>query len=543
VYRVIKSDQARRLALQAAVLLAGAISALGFAPLNLWPLPILAFAFLTDRGFRAAGVRQAFATGWSFGVSHFLVSLNWVAESFTHQEAMPVWVGWLGVVLVSSYFAVYPGLACALAWRLSGRHPLGWVLLLAASWMLCEWARAGILGGFAWNPLAVIWLALPPLAQCEKWVGPYGMSGLVLLAAGGLWLGLQHRWRSTTGIAVGLLLLGVLLRSRGGVPSISAGAVRTGTIPVHIVQPNISEDEKHAAGMTDATLKRYAALSLDAHASPRLLLWPEGALQRFLDPEGALHWPGVFISPLELTRLMQPGDVLLSGAPSITLGASEDDDVLHNSVFGVDSAGHLLWRYDKAHLVPFGEFLPARPVLSRLGLSRLVPGNGADFSPGPGTHTFEVPGFIVDGRPLTVAVQICYEIIFPGRVVDEAHRPSFVFNPSNDAWFGAWGPPQHLAQAQLRAIEEGLPIIRATPNGISAVIGPEGQVLSSIPHGRAGVIDAYLPAALPPTLFSRLGLWTSGIVGLLLGTVGLAVSRGAPVLPRPQGAVLEQPPA
>jgi apolipoprotein N-acyltransferase len=129
-------------------------------------------------------------------------------------------------------------------------------------------------------------------------------------------------------------------------------------------------------------------------------------------------------------------------------------------------------------------------------------------------------------------VDICYEIIFPGRVIDEAHRPSFVFNPSNDAWFASWGPPQHLAQAQLRAIEEGLPVIRATPNGISAVISPQGRILQQMARGQAGSIDLELPAARPPTLFSRLGLWTSGIVGLLLAAAGLAVSWG--VLPKPR---------
>jgi apolipoprotein N-acyltransferase len=465
-------------------------------------------------------------------VSHFLVSLSWVADSFTHQDAMPGWLGWLGLLLVSGYFALYPGLACALAWRVSMRSPLGWVLLLAAGWMLSEWARASILGGFPWNPLAVIWLAVPPLAQGEKWLGPYGMSGLVVLAAGGLWLGLQHRWRTTAGIALGLTLLGMLLGRLGAAPAPGPSAAPAGGIPVRIVQPNISEDEKHAAGTTDATLLRYVPLSSDAHPSARLLLWPEGALQRFLDPEWALRLPKDFISPLLLARLLQPGDVLLTGGPAVIFGPGPDDEVYHNSVYGMDSAARLLWRYDKAHLVPFGEFLPARPLLSRLGLSRLVPGDGADFSPGPGPRTFEVPGFTVNDKPLTVSVQICYEIIFPGRVVDEAHRPAFVFNPSNDAWFSAWGPPQHLAQARLRAIEEGLPVIRATPNGISAVIGPDGRVLSSIPRGQVGVIDTYLPAALPPTLFSRLGLWTSAIVGLLVGAAGLGVSRRARALSR-----------
>jgi apolipoprotein N-acyltransferase len=124
-----------------------------------------------------------------------------------------------------------------------------------------------------------------------------------------------------------------------------------------------------------------------------------------------------------------------------------------------------------------------------------------------------------------VGVQICYEIVFSGRVIDEAHRPTFLFNPSNDAWFGAWGPPQHLAQAQLRAIEEGIAVIRATPDGVSGLIGPTGHLIATVPWHRAGVIDATVPDPLPPTLFSRLGLWTSALLGLVLGALGILATR------------------
>jgi apolipoprotein N-acyltransferase len=524
-------DRARQLLPQAALLSAGALSALGFAPLNLWPLTILGLAFLLERGFAATRARQAFELGWCFALGHFLVGLNWIAEAFTHQDSMPAWLGWVGVMLISAYLALYTGLACALAWRLSARSATGWVLLLAAGWMLGEWARAGVFGGFAWNPLAVIWLGVPLLAQGAKWVGSYGMSGLVVLAAGALWLGLRVQWRLTAGVAAGLMLLASLILSEAAAPV----APTTGGIPVHIVQPNISEDEKHDPDEAETNLRRYLALSVDPHASPRLMLWPEGALLQFLELDSE--------RPLRqmLAGLLGPGDILLTGGPSVILGRTDTDYVFHNSVFALSGSGQVLWRYDKAHLVPFGEFLPARPLLSRLGLSRLVQSDG-DFTPGPGPRTFALPGFAVDGRPLTVAVQICYEIIFSGSVVDEAHRPSFVFNPSNDAWFGAWGPPQHLAQAQLRAIEEGLPIIRATPNGISAVISPEGRVLARIPHQTQGVIDSRVPAALPPTLFSQLGLWASLLFGLAVGGTGLALSRGWVRMPRPHTPVLEQPP-
>ena len=159
-----------------------------------------------------------------------------------------------------------------------------------------------------------------------------------------------------------------------------------------------------------------------------------------------------------------------------------------------------------------------RPLLTALGLSRLVPGEG-DILAGPGPRTLDLPGI---GR---MGAQICYEMVFSGEVVDRADRPDFIFNPSNDAWFGAWGPPQHLAQARMRALEEGLPLIRATPTGISAVVDAEGRLLASLPWRTAGVIDSRLPPAAPPTLFSRFGNWLSFAFALLLVAAAIAVRR------------------
>lgn len=503
------SHPARRLLPPALMLVAGAVSALGFAPVNLWPLPFLALAVLVDRTIRAERVGQALLAGWCFGLAHFLLSLNWIATAFTHQDSMPTWYGWAGVVLLSAYLALFPALATGLAWRLARHKPLGFVLVLAAAWMLCEWLRAGLFGGFAWNPIGVIWLALPAIAQASKWIGPYGLSGLVVLIAGALWLGAQTRWRATAATAVALIVIGAWVGPPGEHAAPAVG------LPVRIVQPNISQDEKQDPGQLAQNMERYASLSGLPTSTPRVLLWPEGATPGFLEYEPLLR--------ARIAQLLGPHDVLLTGGASVILDLHGDNDIFHNSVFALDSTGKVLWRYDKAHLVPFGEFLPARPILAHLGFSRLVQSEG-DFTPGPGPRTFVLPGFTERGHPVTVAVQICYEITFPGHVIDEHHRPSFLFNPSNDAWFGAWGPPQHLAQAQLRAIEEGVPIIRATPDGISALISPTGQLLATVPQHVAGVIDAHLPEPLPPTLFCRIGLWTSALFGLCLGAAGIAAT-------------------
>ena len=196
---------------------------------------------------------------------------------------------------------------------------------------------------------------------------------------------------------------------------------------------------------------------------------------------------------------MKPGDVLLLGALKLEFDKAEGRAVgARNSVFAMDSQRELLGRYDKAHLVPYGEYLPMRPVLEAVGLSRLAPGD-FDFWPGPGARSIDL------GRFGKAGLQVCYEIIFSGQVIDRDNRPDFIFNPSNDAWFGSWGPPQHLAQARLRAIEEGLPVIRSTPTGISAVIDANGSIRAQVPMAQAGRIDSRLPQANAPTLFARHG--------------------------------------
>jgi apolipoprotein N-acyltransferase len=279
------------------------------------------------------------------------------------------------------------------------------------------------------------------------------------------------------------------------------------------VQPNIGQEQKYDVQQVTRNERIYMRLSRTPTTHPRLILWPEDATFRFLELEPAAR--------AALARLLEPGDVLLTGGESVTLDEQGEPKEYHNSVFALGSDGSLLWRYDKKHLVPFGEYLPLRPILERIGLSRLVPGEG-DFARGTGPGTFDVPGFGA------VGVQVCYEIIFSGHVLERAHRPVFLFYPSNDAWFGAWGPPQHLAQARMRAIEEGVPVVRATPTGISGVIGPDGAVVRTLPPGREGVLDTVVPPAYAPTLFARVGLRASGAFALALGVAGLVLSRRRP---------------
>lgn len=498
-------------------LLLGALSAVGFAPLHLWPVTLLCFAMLIamlDRacaGPRAGQTvgRRAFLLGWAFGVGHFTVGLNWIAHAFTFQDKMPHWLGYGAVFLLSLYLAVYPALATLFAVRARRRWPNAPVPdLFAAAWIVSEYLRGTLFSGFAWNPLGAIWLDTG-VDQTAMLIGTYGLSGLAVLAGGALLALARGHWRPVAPLCVGLLIVAGWGTWRTHAADAAPGSRPAPATMLTVVQPNINQDEKHDPVREAAAFLRLENLSRLApgaapNPAPRLLLWPESAVPAWLDMEPG--WRE------RIAGLLRPGDLLATGNVKVYLREVNrglyTERVLtgaRNAVWVMDAKGRLLSRYDKSHLVPYGEYLPMRWLLSPLGLSRLVPGD-TDFLPGPGPRSLPLPA-TAGGRPLKMGVQICYEMIFSGHVVDRSNRPDFLFNPSNDAWFGAWGPPQHLAQARLRAIEEAMPVVRSTPTGISAVVDARGRLLASIPHHQAGVITMPLPPSAAPTPFARLGNW------------------------------------
>ncbi len=461
----------------------GVISAFGFAPWNLWPLALAAFALLMVGIARAARLRAALAIGWWFGLGHFVMGLDWIATAFTYQAAMPAWLGWVAVVLLSLYLALFPAAAAGLAWRCGRGDRLRLVLIFAAAWIVTEWLRATLFTGFAWNPLGVLWVPVRSIAGAARWIGTYGLSGLFVLAAGLPLLLAARRRLPAAGITVLLLL--------ATVPTMLAPDGAAGAGPnIRIVQPDINQQDKWVPDLARRNFRRLAMLSGPIERQPRLILWPEAAVPDYLEDEP--------VATRRLARLLGPRDLLLTGGVAIEWDKGGNAIGARNSLYVVDAKARLLARYDKSHLVPYGEYLPMRSILSAIGLSRLAPGD-FDFWPGPGPRTLDLPGFGA------VGVQICYEIIFSGQVLDRANRPAFLFNPSNDAWFGPSGPPQHLAQARLRAIEEGIAVVRSTPTGISAVIDPNGRLVAHLPQGKAGAIEARLAGPLPPTPFARYG--------------------------------------
>jgi len=489
----------------------GLVSAFAFQPFGLWVLMPLAFAALCELIARAPTLRRSLLLGWLFGLGQFAVGLNWIATAFTFQAAMPAWLGWIAVVALSLYLAVYPMLAAGLAWRFGRDKPLALVLALAGGWAITEWLRATMFTGFAWNPVGAM-LVDSPLLGASGWIGTYGLSALVVLSGGALWLAWRRAFKPAAWVAAGVLAFALLptpaLQPRGE------------PRPIRIVQPNIGQDVKWQPGFEDVATRRLDDLTRPREARQELIFWPEAAVTQPLSDNRPAAAPMVHAERDVATRAVADRDVLLTGGIALRSKDGRRVGSAANSVFVLGPGGRFIGRYDKAHLVPYGEYLPMRPILSAIGLSRLAPGDG-DFDAGPGPSSLALPqGW---GK---VGFQLCYEIIFSGDVVDRANRPDFIFNPSNDAWFGRWGPPQHLAQARMRAAEEGIPVIRSTPTGISALVDARGRIIDSIPWQRAGIIWAELPRPVAtPGLFARVGNAIPLGLGFLLLLSAIALGR------------------
>lgn len=511
-----------------AALAAGMVAACGFQPLALWPLTLLAIAWLLELAARARTGRHVFALGWCFGLGHFTLGNNWIATAFTYQAQMPAWLGMIAVVLLALYLALFPALALLAAWLVArperdgaSARFIAFTLAFASAWIVTEWMRAWVFTGFAWNPLGAALLGgfdSPGLALLTPWIGTYGLSGVLVLLAGlpGVFARLARGHD-----VIGRLLwaipplafaaaLALIMVAHG--PPASEGAV-----PYTLVQPDLRQEVIDDPREFERSFQKLASLSLQRRPGERrLVLWPESGLGDYLRDGYPPYLYRLYtyaadpaIARRRIGRVIGPYGLLLTGAVDLVM-KDGDEIAARNSVTAFDGDGDILAGYSKAHLVPYGEYLPLRWLLEPLGASRLVAGT-LDFWPGPGPRTIDFGSFGEAG------IQICYEIVFSGEVVDRANRPDYIFNPSNDGWFGSWGPPQHLAQARLRAVEEGLPVLRSTTTGISAVIDADGMVRAYVPRHRAGRLDGLIPPAHEATPFARHGnLLPLALAGLLL---------------------------
>jgi apolipoprotein N-acyltransferase len=516
----------------------GLIAACGYPPLHAWYVALPALAAFIALVHAARGWRGALWQGWLFGWAHLTLANNWIATAFTHQAKMPEFLGWVAVPLLCIYLALYPALAvlaARLTMRTLGRSDTGiatFGALLAATWIVAEWARSWAFTGYPWPPLGLMLLGgwdRPGIAGLLPWTGTYALGGAAVLIAAVFAASLAAR-RFVVVATGALAVAAAMLVPIANIPAASKG------VRYALIQPLITQDEINDPAKFDEQFARIAELTGPGREEPRLVLWPESAIPDYLED----GYPQQYYSAMtaggdpafarqRIGTVIGERSMLLTGVVNLDIGTRADGTTgavsARNSVLAIDGAGKLTAHYAKAHLVPYGEYLPVREWLAPLGFDRLVAGT-IDYVPGPAPRTLDLGPL---GR---AGVQICYEIVFSGQVVDRADRPDYIFNPSNDGWFGSWGPPQHLAQARMRAIEEGLPVLRSTTTGISAVIDANGIVRGSIARGEAGRLDGIVPAAKPLTLFAQVGNALALGWAAVLALAALALPRALALLPR-----------
>jgi len=471
----------------------GILAAAALPPIDAIPLLVPAFTGLLWLHDGVESRRGSFLLGWWFGFGFFLAGLYWVGISMLVD---PLHFGWMipfAVGGLSAGFSIYTGLALLLV-RLSGARGVGRVLALAIAWSVGEWLRGHLLTGFPWNLVGYAWTVDAAPLQLAALVGSYGLSLVtVLIAALPAALGGPAPVRRPLSI-LGTAALLVLALWGGGAARLAGDTdIMVPGVRLRLVQPDIAQTAKWQPERIRENILTQLRLSAGPGADKITdLVWPETAVPYVLAEEPELR--------AALATVIPKGGLLLTGTLRRTRSAGNGAGEAfryYNSLAAVDDRGEIVAAYDKFHLVPFGEYVPFRGILP---IDKLVPGRG-DFSTGPGPRTLALP-HLPPVSPL-----ICYEAIFPGEVVDEAQRPAWLLNVTNDAWFGrSSGPYQHFESARLRAVEEGIPLVRDANTGISGIVDPYGRVIAKLGLGQAGVLDSPLPAPIPGrTPFARYG--------------------------------------
>jgi len=484
--------------------IAGALSALAMAPINAWPILFLTFpalVWLIDGAGagRWGGLLGAAGTGWWFGFGYFLAGLYWIGYAFLVDAPTFGWLLPIAVVGLPAGLAIFTAFGVALA-RLLWARGATRIVALGVALTTAEWLRGHVLTGFPWNAFGYALTSPLPLAQGVSVIGIWGftfIAAVVFASPAALAddrAETRRRWLPLALAVAALVALG------------GFGALRLARTPTQLVdgvrlrvmQPNLQQDVRFNYAAKQDVMDRYIALSDRASGPQSLgvrdathLIWPESAFPFFLTRE-----PDALA---RIMRLLRGGTMLITGAVRLAEPINVADPAAYNSIYVIDRDGSIVSLYDKVHLVPFGEYLPFQRFLESLGLQQLTKQRGG-FLAGDRRRPMFVPG-----APLALPL-ICYEIIFPGEVTPKGRRPGWIINVTNDGWFGiSSGPYQHLQQARVRAIEEGLPLVRAANTGISAVVDPLGRIISSLPLGSEGVIDSPLPSPVGSPIYARVG--------------------------------------
>ncbi|WP_306251885.1 apolipoprotein N-acyltransferase [Parvularcula sp. IMCC14364] len=514
--------------------LLGVLTALTMAPYYLLPLLVVGFSgfvWLMDAAGRAPSVRRvSFMLGWWFAFGYLYLSLYWMAFSFVHtasdssQAVLLLVMGFAGVAGLAGFIALFYG-AAALVMRQFWTDDWTRVLVLVVLWSIAEYARGHVLTGLPWNLTGQAFAGVPALAQPAAWIGPYGLGVLVLMLAvlpalsvgrSGSESDYQHLSVQVSFRPIAIVAAGFSVMLIFGITRLALNpVVYHPDIKVQVVQPNVAQADKINPALFPQNF--LAAFNLSGgEALERLepdeelyIIWPENAAYDYFQRDQ---------TALDLLQEALPVNaVLVSGAIRIEQ-KNPDTERFYNSLhvirdmpvpdnlarsqlqeLGMETRRRMIVNsYDKHHLAPFGEYVPLIGLFRALGIDKLVPLNNG-LSRGNGPSVLNI------GKTLMAPV-ICYETIFPGRMYPEGQRPDWMVTVTNDAWFGdSVGPKQHLAQARLRSIETGLPMVRSANTGISAIIGPAGRILDRIPLQESGTVFSRLPQATGRTLYDRLG--------------------------------------
>lgn len=458
----------------------GGIAALGQQPYDLPIFLLLALAgalWLFDPG---RGAARAALFGWLFGLGYFLHAMHWILSPFMVDPDRHGWMAPFALLFLAAGLALFWGLAF---WAARFMTPgARWPIIF--TFPAVELLRAYLFSGLPWAMPSQALVGVPP-GQLLAWIGPYALNLLIVTVAllGAAALNRSNGMLLRT-LAFGLFAAGCLSLYA---PRPLSPAELTGQT-VRLVQPNAPQREKWDPERIPVFFERqleFSAAPPQGEAPPDLILWSETAIPWLLERADPA-----------LERISEASN----GTP-VALGVQRQEaGDYYNSLVLLDGAGKPGLTYDKHHLVPFGEFIPFTETISRIGLRGLADRFGGGYSAGAGPQLLDF-GAVGKALPL-----ICYEAVFPRNLRGTEERPDFILQLTNDAWFGnGAGPLQHLAQARMRAIEQGLPLARAANTGISAMIDPRGTLLAQIPLNEAGFVDAPLPRPLPPTPYARIG--------------------------------------